>query len=67
MPKIRLAAEHLSNRRQLLLTSIRHRRGTPEMRQEAYQKLQDFLAVDGVAREEREFLNQVRMVLGVRA
>ncbi len=66
MPKIRLAAEHLSNRRQLL-TSIRDRLGTPEMCQEAYRKLQAFLAVDGVAREEREFLNQVRMVLGVRA
>jgi len=37
------------------------------MRQEAYRKLQDFWAVDGVADEEQEFLNQVQRVSGVRA
>ncbi len=66
MSKIRLAGEHLSNRWQLL-TSVRDRRGTSEMRQEAYRKLQDFWAVDGVADEEQEFLNQVQRVSGVRA
>jgi len=63
MPKIRMAYEHLPNRLQLL-QSIRDRLPTPETRQDAYQKLQEFLAVDGVANDEQEFLTQVRTVLG---
>ncbi len=64
MPKIRMAYENLSNRLQLL-QSIRDRLPTPQARQDAFQKLQEFLAVDGVAGGEQEFLTQVRTVLGV--
>ena len=64
MPKIRMAYEHLPSRLQLL-QSIRDRLPTPETRQDAYQKLQEFLAVDGVANAEQEFLTQVRTVLGI--
>ena len=63
IPKIRMAYEHLPSRLQLL-QSIRDRLPTPETRQDAYQKLQEFLAVDGVANAEQEFLTQVRTVLG---
>ncbi|MEN9243760.1 MAG: hypothetical protein Q6K81_02585 [Gloeomargarita sp. DG02_5_bins_242] len=64
MPKIRMAYEHLPTRLQLL-QSIRDRLATPESRQSAYQKLQEFLAIDGVAGDEQEFLTQVRTVFGV--
>ncbi len=63
MPKIRMAYENLPNRLQLL-QSIRDRLATPQARQDACQKLQEFLAVDGVAGGEQEFLTQVRTVLG---
>ncbi|MCS6782677.1 MAG: hypothetical protein RMI89_04205 [Gloeomargarita sp. SKYBB_i_bin120] len=66
MPKIRTAYENLGARLQLL-QSIRDRLATPAARQDAYQKLQEFLAVDGVAPREKEFLTQVRMVLGLSA
>ncbi|MEN9233681.1 MAG: hypothetical protein Q6J18_00365 [Gloeomargarita sp. DG02_3_bins_56] len=64
MPKIRMAYEHLPTRLQLL-QSIRDRLATPESRQSAYRKLQEFLAIDGVAGDEQEFLTQVRTVFGV--
>ncbi len=64
MPKIRMAYENLPSRLQLL-QSIRDRLPTPETRQDAYQKLQEFLAVDGMANAEQEFLTQVRTVLGI--
>jgi hypothetical protein len=64
MPKIRMAYENLPSRLQLL-QSIRDRLPTLETRQDAYQKLQEFLAVDGVANAEQEFLTQVRTVLGI--
>ncbi|WP_071453682.1 hypothetical protein [Gloeomargarita lithophora] len=64
MPKIRMAYENPPNRLQLL-QSIRDRLPTPAVRLDAYQKLQEFLAIDGVAGGEQEFLTQVRTVLGV--
>ncbi|MEN9216897.1 MAG: hypothetical protein Q6K90_06205 [Gloeomargarita sp. HHBFW_bins_162] len=64
MPKIRMAYENLPIRLQLL-QSIRDRLPTVESRQDAYRKLQEFLAIDGVAAGEQEFLTQVRTVLGV--
>jgi len=64
MPKIRMAYENLPSRLQLL-QSIRDRLPTLETRQDAYQKLQEFLAVDGVANAEQEFLTQVQTVLGI--
>ncbi|MCS7031509.1 MAG: hypothetical protein NZL92_08270 [Gloeomargarita sp. SKYG116] len=64
MPRIRTAYENLPARWQLL-QSIRDRLATPDARRDAYQKLQEFLAVDGIAQGEQELLTQVRTVLGL--